>query len=40
MRDILSIGVHVQLDVDSKDDIKELPTPVKEQSRRANNVHN
>ena len=36
MRDILLVGVHVQLDIDSGNDITDLPTPIEKQSRRAN----
>ena len=35
MRDFVSAGVHAQLDVDSRDDIEELPTPVEKQNKHA-----
>ena len=36
MRDILYVGVHVQLDIDGGDDITDLPTPIEKQSMRSN----
>ena len=36
MRDFVSAGVHAHLDVDSRDDIEELPTPVEKRNKHAN----
>uniref|UniRef100_A0A7N2L7S2 Uncharacterized protein n=1 Tax=Quercus lobata TaxID=97700 RepID=A0A7N2L7S2_QUELO len=35
MRDFVSAGVHAHLDVDGRDDIEELPTPVEKQNKHA-----